>query len=134
MQANTRGFALHVGPALAYLVAIFVGGSLPQGPDLGLDFAFKDKVLHLVAFAGFEVLAWRALRYLRPEWGVGWLLVGSCALAIAAGALLEIWQAVLPTRQAELLDWVADSLGALLAAAALWRVAKARQPGRAVAE
>ena len=107
---------------------------MPQGPDLGLDFVFKDKVLHLVAFAGFEVLAWRALRYLRPEWGVGWLLVGSCALAIAAGALLEIWQAVLPTRQAELLDWVADSLGALLAAAALWRVAKARQPGRAVAE
>lgn len=134
MQKNIRGFALHVAPALVYLLGIFVGGSLPQGPDLGLDFAFKDKVLHLVAFAGFEVLIWRALRYLRPSRGVGWLFASSCLVAAAAGALLELWQALLPTRQAELLDWIADSVGALLAAVLLWRAAKANQTGRAVAE
>ena len=127
MQKGFRGFALHVAPALLYLLGIFIGGSLPQGPDLGLDFAFKDKLLHLVVFAGFELLIWRALRYLKPGRGVGWLLVSSCLLAAASGALLEFWQALLPTREAEVLDWIADALGALLAAALLWR-SKANEP------
>jgi VanZ family protein len=41
-------------------------------------------------------------------------------VSIALGGLLEIWQSALPTRQAEGLDWVADSVGALLVTAMLW--------------
>jgi VanZ family protein len=49
------------------------------------------------------------------------------AASTALGALLELWQAFLPYRSAELLDWVADALGAALAAlllVAFWRLAE----------
>jgi hypothetical protein len=120
MHRSFRRFLLHVAPALLYVIAIFVGGSLPQGPNLGLEFEYGDKVLHLLAFGGFDFFAWRAFRYLWPERRPSWHLWTSCVVSIALGGLLEIWQSALPTRQAEGLDWVADSVGALLVTAMLW--------------
>ncbi|HEX3597829.1 MAG TPA: VanZ family protein, partial [Polyangiaceae bacterium] len=35
------------------------------------------------------------------------------AVASALGGLLEIWQLLLPWRTSEVLDWVADTLGAV---------------------
>lgn len=115
------GFVLQVLPALLYLVGIFVGGSLPQPPETGLEFEYQDKVLHLLAFGGLQYFGWRAVRYAWPAAASHRQIWGACLASSGAGALLEFWQAALPTRQAELMDWVADTLGALLMALWLWR-------------
>lgn len=117
-QNHAHGFTRNVLPALAYVVFIFVAGTWPQGIETEPVVQFQDKVLHLIAFAGLEVLLLRALRHLRPAKGRAWLLSVSVALACLFGGLLELWQALLPFRQAETLDWVADALGAALAALA----------------
>jgi VanZ family protein len=125
-QHTLRGLAVHVLPPVLYAICIFVGGSLPQGPDTGLEFDHADKLLHLVAFGGFQLLTWRAVRYLYPARTPVWQLWCAVAASILAGALLEVWQSFLPTREAETLDLVADALGALLVAGALWLLVRAK--------
>lgn len=120
-MTRAHGFTRNVLPALAYVVAIFVAGSWPQGPEVEPVFAFQDKVLHLLAFAGLELLVLRALRHLWPAKSRAWLLTVSLALSCLLGGLLELWQALLPSRQADPFDWVADAGGAALAAFASWR-------------
>ena len=131
MHRSPQGFALHVLPALLYLVGIFVGGSLPKLPDTGLEFEHLDKLMHLVAFAGLELLMWRAVRYSWPAGSARSQLLVSLLATSGSGALLEVWQGALPARQAEGLDWVADTLGALLVAVLLWRGGRAAAPDAA---
>ncbi len=120
------GFVAHVAPALAWAIAIFIGGSsgVPQPQlDVGLPF---DKVNHFAAFGGLQLLTYRALRYALPERSraaLRWLAVLGATLV---GVLLELYQLGLPDRSAEVADVVADAFGALLGAllltlfAAVW--------------
>jgi VanZ family protein len=57
----------------------------------------------------------RAVYYVRPSLTLPVRLGVSAASSSGIGALLEIWQAILPHRDADLLDWVADSIGAATA-------------------
>jgi VanZ family protein len=43
-------------------------------------------------------------------------MLGGFLVSVAVGGALELWQALLSYRSCELLDWVADSIGALLGA------------------
>ena len=104
--------SIDVIAALSYAVVIFVVGSLPGAPAVTRD--VSDKLQHAI---GFALLAWlwcRALRRLRPGWGVPAILAGSAALTIVLGGALELWQGLLAYRSCELLDWVADGVGAAI--------------------
>lgn len=85
----------------------------------------NDKLMH---FIGFAIAAWlwcRAYRHLYPGAPARTVALRGGLASAGLGALLELWQALLPYRSAELLDWVADALGAGLAAllmAAFWRI------------
>ncbi len=101
-----------LGLALLYVVVIFVVGSLPATPRVAQQ--VSDKLQHAV---GFAVLAWiwcRALGKLRPALGVRRSVVGGFLVSLAVGGVLELWQALLTYRSCELLDWVADGVGALV--------------------
>lgn len=117
------GFTANVVPALAWAAAIFVGGSsgVPQPQiDIGLP---TDKVNHLAAFCGLQLLTYRALRYALPEHRrapLRWLAVLAATLV---GVLLELYQLGLPDRSAEVADVVADGIGATLGALLLTLVA-----------
>lgn len=106
------GGVTHVGPAAAYVVIIFIGGSLSGGDAYG---TMTDKQLHAVAFGVMVPLLARAVHYLRPALILPARLGVSAASSSAIGALLELWQAILPHRDADVLDWVADSIGAVAA-------------------
>lgn len=103
---------LHVGPAVLYALAIFVGGSLSGGETY---VTMTDKQLHAVAFGVMVPLAARAVRFARPFMGLPMQLAVAAATSSVLGALLEIWQAILPHRDADVLDWVADTIGAVAA-------------------
>jgi VanZ family protein len=113
------GFVRNVLPALVWAVAIFVGGSsgVPQPRiDVGLP---TDKVNHVVAFLGLQLLSYRALRYALPQRRrvpLRWLAV---LVSVLVGIALELYQLGLPDRSADVLDVMADSVGALVGALAL---------------
>lgn len=121
------GFIRNVAPAVLYTLAIFVAGSWPHGPEAVPVFALQDKVLHMLAFGGLEVLIWRALVHLSPAKDRAWLFGVSVLLTSLLGGLLELWQSLLPSRQADVLDWLADIAGALFVALGLWRSRAALQ-------
>ncbi|HEU4582246.1 MAG TPA: VanZ family protein [Polyangiaceae bacterium] len=131
MNARSRrlGWAWHVWPALFDAVAILVVGSLRTAPP-GAE-RFSDKTLHGIAFGIFAWLAARAIRFLRPTWSASRVLIGGFLVSSALGGALEIWQGLLPYRDSELLDFVADALGAgavMLLTGAVWQLLRSRAP------
>lgn len=105
------GFLTHVLPAVLYVVAVFSAGSVSFGPKLPTGILPADKVFHALAFGGMQFVFFRAMgwwRSLRPRTEVLLLSAGAATLV---GALLELYQAALPHRSAELSDWLADIVG-----------------------
>jgi len=126
----TRAASL-LGPALGYLVGIFVLGSVRFSAAPG---DVNDKTAHFLVFGLLVLPMARALRYFgdRP---IAARLGRGALLSSLAGALLEAWQALLPHRSAEVLDWVADTAGAfgvaLVAAVAVRLAAPSHEGSRA---
>jgi VanZ family protein len=106
----------------------FAVGSLPAGPGGGEG--YLDKVLHGLGFGLLAGLWCSALTALRPRLGALGIAAGGFALSTAFGGLLELWQGLIGYRSCELLDFVADVLGALVVAAA-WAALRARGRGAA---
>jgi hypothetical protein len=107
------GFLARVVPTIAYTLAILVGGSWPTTPGKP---GVNDKVLHAVVFGFLVPVAFGAVSYYRrgSAWGRSLLL--ALLYSVTLGGLLELWQGLLKYRSRELLDWVADGAGALVAA------------------
>jgi len=76
-------------------------------------FTHQDKVHHLGAYFIMGVLAWRFFNdYLQKPWLIFILSLCFCSLY---GVSDEFHQSYVPNREADILDWVADTLGALIA-------------------
>jgi VanZ family protein len=115
----------YVTPAALYVAYIFVMGTA-ENAEPPMD--VSDKTAHFAAFGLMVPFLTRALRYFLPAAPRVRLVLAAAALSSLAGALLEFWQAFLPYRSAELLDWVADTIGAVFAGcltALAWRLARA---------
>ncbi len=100
--------------ALAWMVGLFYLSSQPHldVPSLVPD---QDKVLH---FGAYALLGLFFLGSLRPSLPPGYRNV-QALLATAAASLYgisdEIHQSFVPGRDPDVLDWLADTCGALLA-------------------
>ena len=121
-MAARKGFYWHVLPALLYVVIIFWLGSIHTSLTIPQDLLPRDKFTHLVAFGLLTCLALRALRFELGSAPLNRLVAASVALSSLIGALLELWQSMLSYRSAEFGDWIADTIGAILAglASLLW--------------
>lgn len=101
---------------LAWAALILALTSIPGSsvPDVGVQSA--DKLVHIVLYAILGALATRAM------WGEARPFI---VLAIAAagasvfGAFDELHQSIIPGRSADVIDWVADSIGGLTGAIAV---------------
>ena len=117
------GFVSQVLPAIAYTVSVFYGGliRLAKLPESGI--VATDKLLHALAFGGLALLLARAIHWLNPRRAFGWKLVSAGLGSSLLGLLLELCQACVSYRSADVWDWVADSIGAALAMnlALAWR-------------
>jgi len=127
-RRSARFWSFRVWPAALDALLILVIGSLPVAPP-GTQ-RFSDKTLHCIAFGILAWLASRAFRHLSPEAPARALVRGFLA-SVALGGGLELWQALLPYRSSELLDFVADAIGALIAVlitAGVWQLTRAKAP------
>ncbi len=97
--------------ALAYLAGVFWLGMIDLGP-LPLDERLPtDKLGHMGAFGGVVVVVELALLELGATRRRAWAFLAG----VGAGGLLELVQAALPHRSADVGDWIADCIGAVLA-------------------
>jgi VanZ family protein len=110
-------FAIQLGPAVLYIGAIFYGGLIRMRALPEVGFVPTDKLLHAVAFGGLAFLLFRAAVFGMPRAATRTQLSFAALGASAVGALLEVCQAFVPYRSADVLDWVADTVGAALAVA-----------------
>ena len=117
-KVREGSFARDVLPALVWTAIVFVLGGIPNpGPSVELEFP-TDKVEHAAAFGLLQILALRALRYELPgalPRAMPWV---AALTSTAIGGALELYQLTVPNRSAELMDLVADAVGAVIAAVA----------------
>jgi VanZ family protein len=105
-------------PAIAYAGLIFYLSS-QANPLPALSSRFSDKLLHVIEYAAFAVVA---------TWGLSHLvrLARAARLAALIGSLYglsdEFHQRFVPHRSADVADWVADTVGAALGALLTWLI------------
>jgi VanZ family protein len=104
---------VRVLPVILYTLGILVGGSLPGGPG---KTGVSDKVLHTIVFGGLVPVAFNAALYYRGRSAWARSLGLAVLYSVGLGGLLELWQGLLSYRSRELLDWVADAVGATIGA------------------
>jgi len=123
------GLLFYVAPVLVYLVVLFWLASIRTGYTIPQDFIAKDKFNHFSAFGLLALLVLRGIRYKFAAMSLRPMVAASVVTSSVIGALLEVWQLQFPYRSADVLDWVADTLGALLAGVAgfLWISWRARR-------
>jgi VanZ family protein len=124
VRPRERGFFIRVVPVILYVAAIFYGGSIPAPAVPGPSFSSQDKLLHAVAFGVMTIAMLRAVRYFAPGAALKRVLWISFALSSAVGGALELWQMHVPNRSAELLDFVADAVGAGVVALAIGKFSR----------
>ncbi|MBI5378629.1 MAG: VanZ family protein [Nitrospirae bacterium] len=100
---------------LFFLSSLSLPLPLPFAPGVGLD-----KVAHLGAYGLLSYLLFRALHISFPHAALWRIALAAAVLATLYGASDEAHQLYVPNRQAEILDLVADGIGAFLASGICW--------------
>ena len=120
MRARQGGarFLTQVVPVWLYLAGVFIAGSArgSLGPTLDLG-AHTDKWMHFLVFGALYPLVFRAERFGHPARTVASQTAWSLLWIAVLGGALELYQSLLPHRQAEWGDWFANLAGGFLAAA-----------------
>jgi len=113
-------------PLIGYVGLIFTFSAQPNLPA-PLPFENGDKICHLVEYGGLGVLLIAMLRASNPRRHVlvSSLLAVAGGLAIGAGD--ENFQRLIPGRQCDLYDWIADGTGVVLAQLAAFVWARLRE-------
>ncbi len=115
--------------AIAYMAGIFVLSSLPVPPPAGEALAVVgDKALHVLEYLLLALLLALSVGSSLPPRLRRWAPLIALAVAVVYAATDEFHQSFVPGRDANVLDYVADLVGATLGAAVQaawsWRAAR----------
>ncbi|HJR62213.1 MAG TPA: VanZ family protein [Gemmatimonadaceae bacterium] len=101
-------------PSLLWTVIIFTFTSIPDPGTAGFRIAGLDKAIHASLYAVLAVLSARALSPARQDGRLprARALLGLLLGILALGAVDEWHQQFIAGRSMELLDWLADGVGA----------------------
>ena len=113
------------GPVVLYLAFIFTLSSIAHPPELP---AGSDKDLHALLYSGLGFLLARALAGGLDRTVTLTMAISTTVLVALYGVSDELHQYFVPPRQVEVLDVVADTIGAAVAAFALyaWGIIRSR--------
>lgn len=113
-------------PLVLYCAVMYYISSLPSPPTPDLGFEWGDKIVHAGAFGLMGLFAIRAARWFGEGKTLAMWIFFGVLFCIAYAALDELHQSYVPGRDADVMDWVADVVGALLAGGAVWLAARYR--------
>jgi VanZ family protein len=97
---------------VVYWIMLFVGTTIPAQsiPSLGIG---GDKAVHFFAYLILSVLLYLSFIFQEKSSFIQRnAILLTLAVATCYGVLDELHQMLVPGRSAELLDWIADALGA----------------------
>lgn len=115
------GRRLSLGLAVGWMGVLFWLSHQPSLPTPEL-FPGQDKLFHAIVYAILGALLLGATRFRPPAYRRRQILL-AVAIASLYGISDEFHQYFVPGRSADVLDWVADTLGAWLAVVAAARLA-----------
>jgi len=113
MQIGTRRFLKYRAPLYIYAGIIFYMSSLPQ-PLPAIPILSFDKVLHIIEYAVFGLLAVRAFKYSTQKMFYESFKILALLLTILYGVSDEVHQLFVPSRQFSVFDIAADTIGGML--------------------
>jgi VanZ family protein len=122
-RPGVKSFFYSWAPIIIYCLLIFLQSSYPsleQTPDL----PYMDKILHGGAYALLGFLFFRALRTMRIGNRILLLIFISSLLSTLYGVSDEIHQHFVPSRDADIMDVVADLTGSAMGACGAWLIYK----------
>jgi VanZ family protein len=127
MSTRLKNFLYYWLPLILYCLAIYIQSDLPS-PEQIPSFEFSDKILHFFAYAVMGVLFYRAYQTLRIKDNLRLLTRLSMLSASLYGISDEIHQYFVPFRDADIMDVIANSLGAFCGVALyhLWAASRGR--------
>jgi VanZ family protein len=112
MPWRFKTFAFNWLLLIAYCALIYIQSAYPSPENLP-SFILMDKILHFVAYGIMGILFYRAYQTLRIKNNGQILFLLSVASATLYGISDEIHQYFIPYRNADVLDVVADMIGAV---------------------
>jgi VanZ family protein len=114
VSAETRRLALAWAPAAAYMAIIWIVSSMEQ-PNFPVSlFPLRDKGVHATEYAVLAFLVAHACVHTFATYPLARVAVVAVMLTCLWGFLDEVHQAFVPGRSSDLLDLVADTIGALI--------------------
>ena len=108
-----RKVLLVYSPLIVYWLILFTATSLPveKLPSIGLS----DKVNHLLAYFVLSVFVYLTLLFQRKsKFLFKYAPAATLIISTFYGITDELHQLLIPGRSAEVLDWMADAIGAIL--------------------
>lgn len=110
---SKRKVLLVYTPLIVYWLILFTATSIPTKdlPSIG----FSDKVNHLMAYFVLSVLVYLTLLFQRKsELLFNYAPIVTLIISSFYGIADELHQMLIPGRSAEVFDWFADAIGAIL--------------------
>ena len=116
----SRESLIYQWPLVVYCIAIFVQSCF-SSPEAIQQLNLSDKTLHLGGYALLGALMVRMLKRKFPGQCPWKIIVLAVVLGTFFGASDELHQALVPGRNADVMDVVADMAGSSLGAIFFWR-------------
>lgn len=103
-------------PLIAYCIAVFISSSIPSPIQQSESIPYLDKILHTVLYLPLGVLFFRYFKTLRIAAAnpLHFAIFLSIIATSLYGASDEIHQYFIPSRVADIGDWVSDTIGGIL--------------------
>jgi VanZ family protein len=125
-MSRLKHFSYYWLPVLAYCLIIFIQSSFPAVENIP-DFDCSDKLLHAAVYAVLGMLLYRALDATHKRPPTASLALLSMFLTALYGASDEVHQYFVPSRTADIWDFVADAVGGILGVMVAVAINKCRQ-------
>lgn len=112
INSKFRIFFIYWFPLILYCLVIYIQSGWP-GPEKIPDVRFLDKFLHLSAYGLLGILFYRAYETLPLKKFKHLVIFISIASATLYGISDEIHQYYVPSRHADLMDVIANTIGSI---------------------
>jgi VanZ family protein len=126
-----KRFLIYHLPAFMYAALIFYVSGLKSVSPPSFGFTWDDKIYHFGEFALLSFFIFIALKYYRNDFVSKYIHLTAIAIACIFAVSDEIHQYFVPGRDSAIGDFVADSLGVILAQVVIWWYLK-RKPQKRI--
>jgi len=125
--SKLKKFLIYWFPLVIYCLAIYIQSGRP-GPELIPDVRFLDKFLHFGAYGLLGILFFRAYETLPLKKFENLLIFISIVSAVLYGISDEIHQYFVPSRHADLMDVIANTIGSICGVYLFYRWKNQKEP------